>query len=86
MQLRKGTDGESPWSQPKDSLQLVEVLGNRLKLVPDLKEALVRIEKQYLLRALEVTNGNRTLAAELLGLTYREIRWRILKHKIGKWK
>ena len=46
----------------------------------DLKQVLNDIEKELLMKALEKTKGNKTKAAELLGLTFREFRYRLSKH------
>ncbi len=45
-----------------------------------LKELLSEIEKKYLFKALEMARGNKTKAAELLGLTLREFRYRLEKY------
>jgi len=46
----------------------------------NLKEILSEIEKKYLFKALEMAGGNKTRAAELLGLTLRELRYRLEKY------
>ena len=46
----------------------------------NLKEILSEIEKEYLFKALEMAGGNKTRAAELLGLTLRELRYRLEKY------
>ncbi len=46
----------------------------------DLKQVLNDIEKELLMKALERTKGNKTKAAELLGLTFREFRYRLSKY------
>jgi F-type H+-transporting ATPase subunit gamma len=48
-----------------------------------LKEVLAEIEKAYLLKALEMAEGKKRKAAQLLGLTLREFRYRLAKHNIG---
>ncbi|RMG02185.1 MAG: sigma-54-dependent Fis family transcriptional regulator [Nitrospirae bacterium] len=50
----------------------------------DLDTILGDMEKRYLLLALERTNGNKTEAAKLLGLTFRSFRHRLQKYGIGK--
>ena len=45
-----------------------------------LKEILAEIEKEYLFKALEMAGGKKTKAAELLGLTLREFRYRLSKY------
>ncbi len=45
----------------------------------DLDDYLGRIEKDILLKALEKTGGVRKKAAELLGITFRSIRYRLAK-------
>lgn len=42
---------------------------------------LAEMERSYLQRALAMTGGNKTKAAELLGLTFREFRYRLAKQK-----
>jgi two-component system response regulator PilR (NtrC family) len=44
-----------------------------------LDSILEEIEKAYLLKALEVTNGNKNKAAELLGISFRSMRYRLDK-------
>ncbi len=43
----------------------------------DLEARLAAVERDYLLRALTATGGNRTAAAKLLGITFRSIRYRL---------
>ncbi|MBN1420292.1 MAG: sigma-54-dependent Fis family transcriptional regulator, partial [Planctomycetes bacterium] len=45
----------------------------------DLDRTLEDIERSYLVRALEATDGNMTLAARLLGMSYRSIRYKVKK-------
>jgi len=47
----------------------------------NLKEILKNVEKEYLLKALELAEGKKTEAAKLLGLTFREFRYRLSKLK-----
>jgi two-component system response regulator PilR (NtrC family) len=54
----------------------------RRALPDDLQAYLDEKERQILVRALRETNFNRTLAAKLLGLTLRQIRYRIARLKI----
>lgn len=49
----------------------------------NLDEYLQNIERQYLTEALKMANGVKTKAAELLGLTFREFRYRLSKYKIS---
>jgi two-component system response regulator PilR (NtrC family) len=51
-------------------------------LPDDLQGYLDDKERQILVRALRETGFNRTLAAKLLGLTLRQIRYRIARLKI----
>ncbi len=46
----------------------------------NLKEFLENVEKAIIQKALELTKGNKTKAAELLGLTFREFRYRYSKY------
>ncbi|MBP2673351.1 MAG: two component system response regulator, sigma54-specific [Deltaproteobacteria bacterium] len=41
-----------------------------------------RLEKSYLLKALELSGGNRTEAAKLLNISFRSLRYRLQKHGI----
>ncbi len=41
-----------------------------------------RLEKSYLLKALEATGGNRTEASKLLNISFRSLRYRLQKHGI----
>jgi two-component system, NtrC family, response regulator PilR len=54
----------------------------RAALPEDLQSYLDEKERQILVRALRETGFNRTLAAKLLGLTLRQIRYRIARLKI----
>ncbi len=49
-----------------------------------LDEILEGIEKNYLIKALELSGGNKTEAARLLGLTFRSFRHRLQKYGIGR--
>lgn len=48
----------------------------------DLEQIVGELEKEYILKALEKTNGVKKKAAELLGITFRSIRYRIAKYGI----
>jgi two-component system response regulator PilR (NtrC family) len=52
------------------------------KLPGDLQNHLDAEEREILIRALRATGFNRTLAANLLGLSLRQIRYRIARLKI----
>jgi two-component system response regulator PilR (NtrC family) len=47
----------------------------------NINDYLADIEKEFLYKALEKSNGVKTRAAELLGLTFREFRYRLSKYK-----
>ncbi|MFZ5998801.1 MAG: sigma-54-dependent transcriptional regulator [Nitrospirota bacterium] len=47
----------------------------------NLNEYLCTMEKDFLIKALEKANGVKTRAAELLGLSFREFRYRLSKYK-----
>jgi two-component system response regulator PilR (NtrC family) len=49
----------------------------------DLEQLIVSIEKNYLLKALEKTNGTKTEAAKLLKLSFRSFRHRLQKYGIN---
>ncbi|MBL4673831.1 MAG: hypothetical protein JKX81_16345 [Arenicella sp.] len=48
-----------------------------------IEEYLVREEKVALKAALESTNGNKTEAAKLLGMTFRSFRYKLTKYELG---
>lgn len=48
----------------------------------DLDELLSQLERRYLVRALELSNGVRTDAAKLLGMSFRSIRYKLDKFRI----
>ena len=52
----------------------------------DLEEEVGKLEKQFLLRALQRTNGEMKKAAELLKIPYRSIRYRLEKYGIKNGK
>jgi len=58
-----------------DEAQTAEIPGTGI----DLEGKLAALERRYLERALHQTNGNRTQAARLLGITFRSFRYRLLK-------
>lgn len=71
---------------------LVSYLAQRLRLaelqtfIPGqetIEEFLVREEIRALQNALKQTNGNKTAAAELLGMTFRSFRYKLTKYDIG---
>ncbi len=45
----------------------------------DLEARLAEMERSYLVRALAASGGNRTQAARLLGITFRSLRYRLVK-------
>ncbi len=49
----------------------------------NLEEILESVERDYLVRALELTDGNRTEAAKLLHISFRSIRYRLRKYGFG---
>ena len=65
----------SPTAAPPTALNIA--------LPPDLQDHLDAQERLILLRALQETGYNRTLAAKRLGLTLRQIRYRMERLKIG---
>jgi two-component system response regulator PilR (NtrC family) len=50
----------------------------------DLEATLDRIEQQYLRLALERAGGVQTRAAELLRMTFRQFRYKVQKHSLGR--
>ena len=60
---------------------------DRVEIPPqgvNLKEILEELEKRYILSALEVAGGKKKRAAELLGLSFREFRYRYDKYFKGQ--
>ncbi len=45
----------------------------------DLEARIASVERRYLEKSLEITGGNRTQAAKLLGITFRSFRYRLVK-------
>jgi two-component system response regulator PilR (NtrC family) len=50
----------------------------------DLEATLDALERRYLQRALDRTNGVQTKAAELLRMTFRQFRYKLQKHNMGR--
>ena len=48
-------------------------------VVADLGDQIVDVQRQAIVEALEKTRYNKTAAAKLLGLTFRQLRYRIKK-------
>ena len=48
----------------------------------DLEQVLAGVERSLLEQALERTRGGRTAAAELLGISFRSLRYRLAKHSL----
>ncbi len=48
----------------------------------DLDALLASLERRYLGMALELTEGRKTQAARLLGVTFRSFRYRLKKHRM----
>jgi two-component system response regulator PilR (NtrC family) len=71
--------GYTPGREFSEALGFVEIPESGVNL----KEVLAEIEKAYLLKALEMAEGKKRKAAQLLGLTLREFRYRLAKHNIG---
>jgi two-component system response regulator PilR (NtrC family) len=66
----------TPASGPKSGLaDLDKGAVNLEKIVGD-------IEREYIIKALEKTGGVKKKAAELLGISFRSIRYRIAKYSI----
>ena len=58
------------------------VAGSGLNLVGSLPEHIDAIERELIERALSITRFNRTAAAELLGITFRQLRYRMQRLNI----
>ncbi len=78
-----GLDAGTPVAARNGTAPAVEALAAARPALPeDLQSYLDEKERQILVRALRETGFNRTLAAKLLGLTLRQIRYRIARLKI----
>jgi two-component system response regulator PilR (NtrC family) len=60
--------------------------GPRLVTLPEegcnLDEVMSEVERRLMLEALERTGGVRKAAAQLLGITFRSLRYRLEKHNL----
>ena len=72
---------DSKISNIEDTLR-IEVPDNYYDLKKILNESKESIEKQLIEKALEVTNNNKTEAAELLGISYRALMYKINEYEI----
>lgn len=71
---------------PQDLSGLAGSTGAQLLQLPDegcrLEEVLTEVERRFLLEALDRTNGVRTQAAKLLGISFRSLRYRLEKQSL----
>ncbi len=65
-----GAEGPALLSLPEEGCNLDEVLSE--------------VERRLILQALDRTGGVRTAAAQLLGVTFRSLRYRLGKHSLGE--
>jgi len=71
------------WLEPGDITSVTAPMSaTQFKLPPE-GVRLEEIERQLLVQALERAGGNQTRAAELLGITRDQVRYRIEKFGIG---
>jgi two-component system response regulator PilR (NtrC family) len=49
----------------------------------DLEARLAAVERHYVEKAIEAAGGNRTQAAKLLGVSFRSLRYRLIKYGMG---
>lgn len=77
-----GPDLAAAQATPSDAGTPVPSPASKMALPADLQAYLDEKERSILVRALRETGFNRTLAARLLGLTLRQIRYRIARLKI----
>ena len=66
--------------RPVREAELVELPDEGL----DLEATLDELERRYLQRALDRTHGVQTKAAELLKMTFRQFRYKLQKHSMGR--
>lgn len=79
------SDLNNPTAQPDTALSQpkAEVIGFDPRLAyGQLEEFLADIEKQILLSAIDDSNGNKTAAAKLLGISFRTLRYRLKKFEM----
>ena len=73
---------------PQQILCPVKTLGGGVVDLPEsgfsLDDYLGSVEKEILLRAIDMANGTRKKAAEILGITFRSIRYRLAKYGLGE--
>jgi two-component system response regulator PilR (NtrC family) len=71
---------------PQDLSGLAGSHGEQLIQLPEegcrLEEVLTEVERRFLLQALDRTNGVRTQAAKLLGISFRSLRYRLQKQSL----
>lgn len=85
-QLQQTTQMNQAFDQPRSNTNLNQTQGHIILPAPDfskgpiqLDEILSLVEKQYIEKALEHTNGVKKRAADILGITFRSIRYRLTK-------
>lgn len=65
-----------PWDLPEDMCTICregEKMGDKIKYSETLPTAISLFEKQYILKVLEETRGNKTLAAKVLGISRKTL-------------
>jgi len=82
LQLDNPTPPASPVSAPPSVLLDSANTATTSDLPPDLQSYLDQLERDILIRALQATQFNRTAAAACLGLSLRQIRYRIARLQI----
>ena len=85
LEIEGATNPEAPENSPETPTQAPPAQGTQPPdLPPDLQDHLDAQERLILIRALQEAGYNRTLAAKRLGLTLRQIRYRMDRLKIGE--
>ncbi|MGB2831873.1 MAG: sigma-54 dependent transcriptional regulator [Methylotenera sp.] len=69
---------------PRDEFHKIPSMNPELSPEINLPEYLEEIEKRAILQALEKTNQNKTAAAKLLGVSFRTLRYRLVKLGLSK--
>ena len=69
-----------------ENCEVAPVATDDIKFGIDLDSILRNVETEYIMKALELSGGNKNKAAYILGMTFRSFRYRIKKNGIGSWK
>lgn len=83
IRAHRGLSAPNDYSQ--DIPQKLKIVKTEDDFIPsDLELYMDNVEKDFLTKAVKKTGGNLTAAAEVLGLTFRTLRYRLEKHNLNK--